>query len=57
MFLTRIIQETRFLIKKKKAGDNMADERRYFKVTGKADNYSLIFPITPFPKFSSSVDT
>ena len=35
----------------------MADERRYFKVTGKADNYSLVFPITPFPKFSASVDT
>lgn len=35
----------------------MADDRRYFKVTGKADNYSLIFPITPFPKFSASVDT
>lgn len=35
----------------------MADERRYFKVLGKADNYQLVFPITPFPKFSASVDT
>lgn len=35
----------------------MADERRYFKVLGKADNYQLVFPITPFPKFTASVDT
>lgn len=35
----------------------MADERRYFRVLGKADNYQLVFPITPFPKFSASIDT
>lgn len=35
----------------------MADEIRYFKVTGKSDNVSLVFPITPFPKFSASVSS
>lgn len=35
----------------------MADERRYFRITGKASGIQLLFPITPFPKFSASVET
>lgn len=34
----------------------MSDETRYFRVLGKASNTELIFPITPFPRFSASVE-
>ena len=34
----------------------MADSRRKFIVTKLNGNYSLLFPITPFPKFKSSMD-
>ena len=34
----------------------MADDRRKFIVTKLNGNYSLLFPITPFPKFKSSMD-
>ena len=34
----------------------MSDETRYFRVLGKASNIELVFPITPFPRFSASVE-